>query len=362
MHFSEPVENFTLQDLQLTLTNGGVAASEPLEAQPSPAATTRTGRSAISAGLRAPLGTYSLTVTAAGWGITDMFGNPLLANATTSWTNGYPAVQSINTIGSNITNASSVQYAVTFSVNVTNVLATDFTLATNGAAGTIASVSGSGSIYTVTVSNVSGNGTLGLNLVDNNSIVDQYGDPLGGPALGDGNFTGQFYTIDTTAPTISIGAPSAAYAAGGPVTYTVTYADANFNTSTLAAANITLNKTGTANGTLSCLRFGPDADGHDRRHHGRRHVGDFHRRRHGLGPGGQPGPRRRAQRHLHRGQHGPHDLDRQPLGSLCGGWARDLHGDLCRRELQQQHPGRGEHHPQQDRNAPMARSVSPVRA
>ena len=37
---------------------------------------------------------------------------------------------------------------------------------------------------------------------------------------------------------------------GGPITYTVTYADANFNSSTLAAANITLNKTGTANGTV----------------------------------------------------------------------------------------------------------------
>ena len=39
IHFSEPVENFTLQDLQLTLTStsGGAAASEPLEgAKPSP--------------------------------------------------------------------------------------------------------------------------------------------------------------------------------------------------------------------------------------------------------------------------------------------------------------------------------------
>ena len=253
MHFSEPVENFTLQDLQLTLTNGGVAASEPLEGATLTSSDNQNWTLGNLSALTSAFGTYSLTVTAAGWGITDMFGNPLLANATTSWTNGYPAVQSINTIGSNITNASSVQYAVTFSVNVTNVLAADFTLATNGAAGTIASVSGSGSIYTVTVNNVSGNGTLGLNLVDNNSIVDQYGDPLGGPALGDGNFTGQLYTIDNTAPTISIGAPSASYAAGGPVTYTVTYADANFNTSTLAAANITLNETGTAAGSISSV-------------------------------------------------------------------------------------------------------------
>ena len=44
--FSQPVETFTLQDLQLTLANGGAAASEPLEAQPSPPSTTRPGRSA----------------------------------------------------------------------------------------------------------------------------------------------------------------------------------------------------------------------------------------------------------------------------------------------------------------------------
>ena len=92
----------------------------------------------------------------------------------------YPIVESINTIGPAITNASSVQYTVTFSESVTNVLAADFTLSSDGVAGTIASVSGSGSTYTVTVNNVSGNGTLGLNLVDNDSITDSSGNPLGG--------------------------------------------------------------------------------------------------------------------------------------------------------------------------------------
>ena len=130
-----------------------------------------------------------------------------MTNATTSWTAGYPVVQSINTIGSTVTNASSVQYAVTFNESVTNVLAADFTLAADGATGTIASVSGSGSTYTVTVNNVSGNGTLGLNLVDNNSIVDQSNNPLGGSAIGNGNFTGQLFTIDTHRPRRSRSAP-----------------------------------------------------------------------------------------------------------------------------------------------------------
>ena len=253
IHFSEPVENFTLQNLQLTLTSGNVTASEPLEGATLSTTDNQNWTLGNLSALTNGLGTYSLTVSAAGWELTDFFGNPLMTNASTSWTMGYPAVQSINTIESTITNASSVQYSVTFNESVTNVVASDFTLATSGTAGTIAQVSGSGSTYTVTVNNVSGNGTLGLNLVDNNSIVDQYGNPLGGPALGDGSFTGQLYTIETMAPTISIGSPSVAYATGGPVTYTVTYADANFNASTLAVANISLNKTGTASGTISSV-------------------------------------------------------------------------------------------------------------
>ena len=58
-------------------------------------------------------------------------------------------------------------------------------------------------------------------------------------------------TFDNTAPVISVGAPSQTISKIGPVTYTVTYADVNFNASTLTIGNITLNKTGTANGTLS---------------------------------------------------------------------------------------------------------------
>ena len=59
------------------------------------------------------------------------------------------------------------------------------------------------------------------------------------------------FTYDVTPPTIAIGAPSAAITSGGPISYTVTYADANFNTSTLAPGNITLDATGSATGTLA---------------------------------------------------------------------------------------------------------------
>ena len=90
------------------------------------------------------------------------------------------------------------------------------------------SVTGSGLTYTVTISSITGNGTLGISIAAG-TASDLAGNlaPAAGPSA--------TFMVDNTAPTISIGAPSASYAAGGPVTYTVTYADANFNSSTLAA-------------------------------------------------------------------------------------------------------------------------------
>ncbi|MEY4939335.1 MAG: hypothetical protein RIQ93_1070 [Verrucomicrobiota bacterium] len=52
-------------------------------------------------------------------------------------------------------------------------------------------------------------------------------------------------------PAIAIAAPSLSSTNSGPVTFTVTYTDDNFANSTLAVENITLLKTGTANGTVS---------------------------------------------------------------------------------------------------------------
>ncbi len=57
--------------------------------------------------------------------------------------------------------------------------------------------------------------------------------------------------VDTTAPTVTISSPSATTTNHGTITYTITYADANFKSSTLTAANVTLNKTGTANGVVT---------------------------------------------------------------------------------------------------------------
>lgn len=64
-------------------------------------------------------------------------------------------------------------------------------------------------------------------------------------------------TIDTTVPTLSIGAPSSSLTATGPVTYLVTYGDpdggADVGPITLAPGDITLVSTGTATGTVTSV-------------------------------------------------------------------------------------------------------------
>ena len=86
-----------------------------------------------------------------------------------------------------VTDASSVAYAVTFSEPVTGVTSADFQLAISGAISTSSTIvvspgGGYNSVYTVTVNNISGHGTLGLNLVDNGSILNQAGNHLANSA------------------------------------------------------------------------------------------------------------------------------------------------------------------------------------
>jgi MSHA biogenesis protein MshQ len=85
---------------------------------------------------------------------------------------------------------------VTFDKSVTGVDAADFAVALTGATQTVPPVvvAGSGATYTVTINGISGAGTLGLNLVDNDSIVAS-GVALGGAGAANGTFTGQIYTI-----------------------------------------------------------------------------------------------------------------------------------------------------------------------
>jgi hypothetical protein len=127
-----------------------------------------------------------------------------------------PTVSSINRASSNPTNTTgNVEWTVTFSENVTGVDTGDFALVNSGLGGspTISSVTqgANASVYTVTASSGTDSGTLGLNLNDDDSIADGAGNKLGGTGTGtaggsetgNGSFTGEVYTIDRAAPTVT---------------------------------------------------------------------------------------------------------------------------------------------------------------
>ena len=134
-----------------------------------------------------------------------------------------PVVTSIDTTSATLTNASRVTYTVTFSEAVTGVDASDFTLTdTGGTTGTIASVTAvSGSVYTVTVDNINGDGTMRLDLNGSGTgIADLATNPIVG-----GFTTGGIFTFDHQSPQIvSVGVPTAGtYLAGQDLNFSVNY-------------------------------------------------------------------------------------------------------------------------------------------
>ncbi len=114
-----------------------------------------------------------------------------------------PLVTSINMASTNPTSANmSVSWQVIFNTSVTGVDASDFSLVLSGVTGSsITAVTGSGTTWTVTANTGTGTGTLGLNLVDDDTIQNSVAQKLGGVGAGNGNFTGQVYTV--SAPTLS---------------------------------------------------------------------------------------------------------------------------------------------------------------
>ena len=114
----------------------------------------------------------------------------------------------------------------------------------------VAMTSAGGNVYTYAYTVNPSNGTTykdGIATVSLSATTDAAGNSSSAP-------TNNTFTIDTTAPTNSIGAPSAAITKSCPITYTITYTGAN--TVTLADGNVTLNKTGTANGTVAVTGSG----------------------------------------------------------------------------------------------------------
>jgi hypothetical protein len=120
-----------------------------------------------------------------------------------------PTVVSITRLDPTPTAAASVRWTVTFSEPVTGVNTSDFALVQAGgvSGASLSGVTGSGASYVVTAGTGSGNGTLRLNLVDNDSIVDGAGYRLGGTGTsgaGNGSFTGELYSLDRSPPSVPL--------------------------------------------------------------------------------------------------------------------------------------------------------------
>src|SRR5581483_7809424 len=174
-----------------------------------------------------------------------------------------PATTSISRSDASPTKASTLHWTVAFSKSVTGVDASDFALAASGPTGaSISNVSGSGSTYTVTASAGTGDGTLGLNLFDDDSIIDAAGNPLGGTGAGNGNVTGQAYTIDRTDPTVTFDSTPAALTNSAPADFTFHAADPTVNGVASGVASLQCSLDGAAFGACtSPLHLGALADG-----------------------------------------------------------------------------------------------------
>jgi len=117
-----------------------------------------------------------------------------------------PTVSSIVKASTSPTNATSADFTVTFSEDVTGVDldGSDFMIVSSTSI-TGAAISGvtsvSASVYTVTVNTGTGNGSIRLDLIDDDSIEDLAGNKLGGAGTGNGSFTsGEIYSIFKVPP------------------------------------------------------------------------------------------------------------------------------------------------------------------
>ena len=118
----------------------------------------------------------------------------------------YPIVTSIVRSDNEYSNTSAVDFIVTFSENVTGVDVSDFNLTRTGELSNtgVSSVSGSGASYTVRVNTGDGDGTLRLDVIDDESIRDVDQTPLGDTGSGNGDYTrGETYVIDRMPPTVT---------------------------------------------------------------------------------------------------------------------------------------------------------------
>ena len=165
-----------------------------------------------------------------------------------------PSVISSTRADTDPTDEASVDFTVTFSEFVVGVNTSDFSLTTTGgiSGAAVTSVIGAGSIYTVSVDTGTGDGTIRLDVLADDSIRDAFNLPLDG-----GCSSGQFYTIDKTPPTVI----SSTRADGDPsgevnVDFTVTFSE---SVTGVDSTDFDLTTTGTISGhSIAAVAGGGD--------------------------------------------------------------------------------------------------------
>jgi hypothetical protein len=159
--------------------------------------------------------------------LTDAYGKSSTALSDTVNVSAGPGVSSIqndNNTSTHLVSAATETFTVTFSQAVAGVSVSDFNVIagagvtgnatitiTRGNAGTSANNYQGSSTYTVNISGLSGNGTVGLGLLagadDGSNGASTVTAVSGSAALTGGAYTsGQTYTLDTIAPTVSVAA------------------------------------------------------------------------------------------------------------------------------------------------------------
>ncbi len=167
------------------------------------------------------------TAPAGGAGTVDVQVTSLGGSSATSGADQFtyllaPTVSAITRIGSDPSNASTLQFEVSFSEAVTGVDASDFALtSTDSASGTPSTVVGAGIHYTVTITGVAGAGTLRLDLNSSGTGITNGA----GIAIAGGYTNGQTYTVDTINPVVlGVAVPAAGhYLAGSALDFTVSF-------------------------------------------------------------------------------------------------------------------------------------------
>lgn len=181
---------------------------------------------------------------------------------------GYPTVSSVSLTGASPTNTSELVFQVVFSEAVTGVDAADFSVSSNINGVAINAVSGSGDSYLVSVNSGNGDGTVRLDVIDDDSILNATGSKLGGLDAGNGNFSsGASYHVDKSIPqVVGITRTGSSPTNAGTVDYMVTFSEPvtgvdnfDFNLTSQAGAAIN-NVSGTGTSYIVSITTGAGND------------------------------------------------------------------------------------------------------